>query len=175
VWFAGFSADTASPGGEGTVEWTNSYFGQLGSDFTVRGEWADLPWGDDTGVGTLDWRVTFADVDGEEAVTLEVIDVSGGFGAFFLVNPETRVDLVVRIQPTEQCLALEADDGANYELASWPAGWSVTSPLGLLGPDDEQITPSDDFAIKGEIARGTGFCGPGWIVFADQIQASIAP
>jgi hypothetical protein len=172
VWFAGFSADAPSPGGERTATWVNSYFGHLDSDFTLRGLWADLPWGLDNGTGELDWRLTFAQVDGEEATTLEVVAVSGGFGADFLVKPEARVELVGRLAPGADCdLAVEADDGTEYQLMSIPDGWTYTSPPGFLSPDGEQITESDSFAIRGEVARGNGFCGPGRLLFVDQIEA----
>jgi hypothetical protein len=175
VWFAGFSVDTASPGGERTADWTNSYLGHLSSDFTLRGSWADLPWGNDEGVGALDWRLTFADVDGEEAITLEVIDQTGGFGGEFLVIPDGREDLVVRLQPNEACMALVADDGTDYQLISWPDGWDYTTPPGLLGPNGERITPSDSFLISGEVAHGNAACGPGRLIFVDQIEASTSP
>jgi hypothetical protein len=174
VWFGGFSADTASIGG--TSDWTNSFFGILESDFTMRGRWADLPWGNDTGVGELIWRLAFAEVDGEEAITLEVIDATGGFGANFLVIPETREDLVVRLRSTEDCNAVVTDDGTEYQLMTWPDGWAFTTPAGLLGPNGEQITPSDSFAISGEVARGQGTaCGPGRLMFVDHMEASIGP
>ena len=178
VWFAGFSADTGSPGGEGTSDWTNSFFGHLSSNFTLRGSWADLPWGADVGVGILDWRLNFDQVDDEEAVTLEVIDVSGGFGADFLVKPETREELVVRLRPTEGCIAVVvADDGTDYQIVTWPDGWDYTTPPGILGPNDEQITPSDSFAISGEVARGrdSGPCGARRLIFVDQMEALTAP
>jgi hypothetical protein len=175
VWFAGFSADTASPGGESTSTWTNSFFGNFESDFTVRGRWADVPWGRDDGVGTLVWQFLFAEIDGEEAITLDVIDATGGFGANFLVIPETREDLVVRLRPTEGCIAVVADDGTDYQLTTLPDGWDYTTPPGFLGPNGEQIKPSDSFAISGEVARGNGTCGPGRLFFVDRMEASTAP
>ena len=78
VWFVGLSGDTGAPGRTGTSEWTNAFFGTLQSDFTLRGEWADLPWGRDTGVGELTWGINFADVAGQEAVTLEVTAATSG-------------------------------------------------------------------------------------------------
>ena len=175
VWFAGYSADTGVPGGVGTSDWTNSFFGELGSDFILRGEWADLPWGDDNGVGMLDWHVGFAEVDGEEAITLEVIDATGGFGAGVLLEPEMPVDLVVRFRDVEGCVGVVADDGATFELASWPDGWSFTTQADFLGPNGEVIGPSDEFVITGEAARGDGLCGPGWIIFVDTIETSAVP
>jgi hypothetical protein len=175
VWFAGLSGDTGAPGGESASAWTNSFFGHLASDFTLRGEWADIPWGRDDGVGILDWRVNFADVDGEETITLQVIDVTGGFSGELLVQPETREDLVVSLQPSEDCLAVETADGADYQILSWPDGWDYTAPPGFLGPNGEQIRPGDSFAISGEVAHGEGFCGPGRLFFVDQMEVSTAP
>jgi hypothetical protein len=175
VWFAGFSGDTGAPGGEGASDWTNTFFGHISADFTLHGDWADIPWGNDTGVGYLDWRVTFADVEGEEAITLEVTDASGLFGAGLLVKPETRVDLAVRLRNDQECDSVVANDGVEYQILTLPNEWGFTTPPGLLGPDGENFTPSDSFEITGEVARGVGFCGPGHLLFADDIQAIPSP
>ena len=106
VWFMGLSADTGSPGGVATSDWTNSFFGHVRSDFTLRGSWADLPWGRDDGVGEVNFQIKFDDVDGEETVTLEVFDVTGGFGGQFLLRPDAEVDMRVRLQDSADCLTV---------------------------------------------------------------------
>lgn len=178
VWFAGFSGDSDVPGTFdthiGTPEWTNSFFGHLASDFTLRGSWADLPWGVDTGFGELGWQLTFPEVDGELAPTLVVIDATGEFGTRYLVVPDARVDLTVRLDDTAECLAVVAEDGEEYEFAR-PLGWTVANPLSLYGSDGEVIRPSDAFEVLGEVGRGEGECGPGHILFADQIVVPATP
>ena len=139
----------------------------------MRGEWADLPWGQDTGAGELGWQIIMAEVDGEEAITLNVIEVTGGFGGNYLVVPESRGVMSVRLRDMDACLSVVGDDGTDYELASLPLDWSV-STAGLYGPDDALIRLSDSFEISGEAARGSGACGAGWILFADEIELSAA-
>jgi hypothetical protein len=174
VWFAGFSGNTGAPGGEAASDWTNTFFGHLSENFTLHGDWADIPWGNDVGVGYLDWRVTFATVDGDEAITLEVTDASGLFGGNRLVKPERRMDLVVRLRAHE-CPTVTAEDGTEYEILTTPPEWGFTSPPGLLGPGGEHFQPGDSFAISGDVARGEGFCGPGYLLFADDIHAVAEP
>jgi len=179
VWFVGLSDDTGASGELADVDWVNSYFGTLSSDFTLRGSWADLvgdaanfdPTAVDANAGILDWRLNITEVGGEEAITLEVIEVVGGFGDPFLVKPESREDgLVVRLRDRSECPAVEADDGAVYELVASSPGWGTVAPNGLTGPDGELILPPDSIRISGEVARGNGVCGPGLIFFADQIE-----
>jgi len=110
VWFTGLSVDTDAPGGLGASQWTNAFLGTLQSDFTLHGEWADLPWGRDTGVGEITWRIDFAEVDGQEGVTLGVAEATGQFGADFLVRPEAPIDLHVRLQESPNCIAVVSDD-----------------------------------------------------------------
>ena len=169
VWFAGFSGNTGAPGREQDSDWTNSFFGHLSENFTLHGDWSDLPWGDDEGVGTLDWQLTFADVEDEEAITLAVTDASGGFGAQFLAKPERHIELTVRLLDDE-CLTVETDDGTAYQIQSLPEEWGFTTPPGLLGPNSEDIAPSESLVVSGDVARGDGFCGPALLLFADEIR-----
>ncbi len=172
VWFVGLSGDTGAPGRTGTSEWTNAFFGTLQSDFTLRGEWADLPWGRDTGVGELTWGINFADVAGQEAVTLEVTAATSAFGGQFLIRPEAPIDLHVRLQDSPDCLSVVTDDGEVYELLITTFLWSVSQPFALIGPGNEVIHVGDEFDLSGEVARGTAFCGPGTIIFGDEITVS---
>ena len=173
VWFTGLSGDPDAPGIPAGGDWTNSFFGTLASNFMIHGSWADLPLGNDAGVGVISWRIDFANVDLREGVTLEVTDVTGGFGARFLVKPEQRTDFRVRLQGTEGCIAASSDDGEAYELILAP-GWGITN-TGLSGPNREVVRVLDAFEVTGDLARGTGDCGPGLIIFADRIQLSTAP
>lgn len=171
VWFVGLSRDTGAPGGERGSDWTNAFFGTLASDFTLRGSWADVPWGSDVGVGELAWGIDFSEDQGEEVVTLFQSDATGGFGDWILVRPDGATDLRVRLQESFDCLEVVTDTGDVYELLSLPPDWSVADPLSLYGPDGEVIRTSDAFAISGEVARGTGACGPGLLVFGDRFEA----
>lgn len=170
IWFIGLSSNTPAPGGEGVSDWTNSFFGTLSSDFTFHGSWADVPWGDENGVGELTWRVDFSEVGGTEVVTLDVADVSGGFGGQFLVRPEGSEDLVTRLNGVDECVDVVTDTGEHYEVVTLPPGWSVAQPASLFGPNDEVIRTSDAFRISGEVARGRGFCGPGLLIFGDELE-----
>lgn len=172
VWWMGLSGGTGAPGGVGTTNWTNSFFGTITPDSTLRGTWADVPWGVEEGVGELAWKITYDEVDGEEGVTLEQIESTSAFGGQFLARPDTDVDLRVRLQESEECLSVVTDAGEVYQVAVLPPGWSVGVPTQLYGPDGEGILPSDLFGMIGELAHGTGFCGPGLIIFADQIEAT---
>ena len=175
----GVRDDTGDFGALANNAWVNSYFGTLSSDFTLRGSWADIageaadvdPTAIDFNAGVLDFRLDFADVGGGEVITLEVIEMIGGFGDPFLVKPESREDgLVVRLRDGTDCLAVETDDGAVYELAVGSSGWGPVAPSGLSGPDGELLLPPDSVSISGEVAPGTGACGPGLLFFADQIE-----
>lgn len=170
VWFVGLSADTGSPGGVGTAGWTNAFFGSIASDFTFRGSWADLPWGRDNGVGEITFHVRFDEVDGVEGVTLQLTEATGGFGGEFLMRPEDEVDLQVRLQESEECLTFVADTGVVYEVVTLPPGWSPGAPLRLVGPDQEQILPLEEFELSGDIARGEGWCSTGLMLFVDSIE-----
>ena len=172
VWFAGLSSGTGAPGRTGASDWTNSFLGTLHSDFTLSGEWADLPWGRSAGVGELTWAIEFADVDDREAVTLQVTDATGGFGGELLVLPEAPVDLHVRLQDSPDCISVVSDDGEVYELLITTFLWSVSQPFALIGPGNEVIHVGDEFDLSGEVARGTAFCGPGKIIFGDEITVS---
>jgi len=170
VWFTGLSVDTDAPGGLGASQWTNAFLGTLQSDFTLHGEWADLPWGRDTGVGEITWRIDFAEVDGQEGVTLVVVEATGRFGAGFLVQPIGQVELHVRLQDSPDCLSVVGDDGAVYELQIATRDWSPAEPTSISGPAGSLIRPSEAFDVGGEIAIGSGECGPGTIIFADRIE-----
>lgn len=172
VWFTGLSPGTGAPGRLGVTGWTNVFLGTLHSDFTLQGEWADVPWGRDTGVGELTWNVDVAEVASQEAITLQVAEVTGGFGGQFLVRPEGRVDLHVRLQDTLNCVSVVGDDGTIYELLLVSPGWSIAEPMALFGPAEELIAPSEAFEVTGQLARGTGFCGPGMIIIDDSITVS---
>ena len=107
--------------------------------------------------------------------TLQRIEVSGNFGDPFLVQPEATVDLTLRLNDDDaECLAAMTADGEVYELYL-PPGWAATTTPSLLGPDGEEVGPSDTFEVSGELARGDGFCGPGLILFADSIETSAMP
>jgi hypothetical protein len=170
VWFVGLSADTGAPGGEDSTSWTNAFLGTLTPDFTFEGAWADVPWGTSEGAGEVTWRIGFTEVEGVEAVTLEAIESSGGFGGRFLVLPESEVDLTVHLGESDECVTVVSDQGQDYELALTTPGWSVGTPIRLFGPHAEQILPADPFRITGEVARGSGFCGPGRILFDESIE-----
>jgi hypothetical protein len=170
VWIVGLSEDTGPPGGTGSSGWTNAFLGTLKSDFTLHGEWADVPWGRATGVGEVSYRMDFADVDGQEGISLWVTDASGGFGTGFLAQPVGRADLHVRLQEsTTNCLTVVGDDGAIYELVVVTPGWSRAEPSFLSGPNGELVRTSEAFDVMGETAVGTGDCGPGTLLFADDI------
>ena len=170
VWFVGLSSNTEAPGGGFVPDWTNAFFGTLASDFTVRGSWADVPWGADDGVGELAWQIDFSEGDGEEVISLVRTDVTGGFGEHFLVRPERSVDLRVRLQEGEECFDLVAETGEVYALVSLPSGWSVGQPAILFGPDEEVIRAGDAFDVSGEIARGSSGCGPVLLIFGDRFE-----
>ena len=175
IWFTGLSQDTGAPGGEGVSDWTNAFFGHLGSDFVIRGWWADLPWGSDQDVGTLTMQATFAEVGDTYAVTLLLTGETGGYGGNFLVQPEEQADLQLRLREDADCLSAVSVDGDTYEIASLPPEWAVATPLQLFGPNGAVIGPSDTFAASGELARGEAFCGPGLLIFPDRIGPLAAP
>ena len=173
VFITGFSADAGSPSGGGTPAFTNAFFGTLDSNFTFSGVWTEMPWGAARGGGTVTWQIVFGEVDGEESVTIGVAEVSGG-ATIFLVRPEARIDVRLRLQDTDACPAATSDDGQDYELQVAASGWIVLTP-GLFGPGDELIRPADPFQVSGEVGPGTGVCGPGQIIFADTIEPSSTP
>ena len=173
VWFMGLSSDAGAPGGEAESGWTMSFFGNLASDFTLRGLWATLPLGTQVGAGELAYTIEVDDIEGEDVVTLVRTFPPGGF-LFLdprLVRPESSADFAVRLQDSGDCPHVVTETGEIYELVALPPDWSVTEPVGLHGPHGEAIRPSDLFGISGEVALGDGFCGPGLLIFGDRIEA----
>jgi hypothetical protein len=175
IWLTGFSVGTGVPGGEGTTPYTNALFGYLESDFTIRGAWADMPWGEERGLGTATLQIAFDEVDGVEAVTLSVIAASGGTSDLVIVLPEDRAELTVQLRDVGGCPVVQSEDGAEYEMIVGVPGWSVTDPPALLGPGGARIRQSDTFQVSGDLARGRGTCATGWILIADQIEVAAAP
>jgi hypothetical protein len=171
IWITGFSVDAGAPG-EGTPEYTNALFGHLDSDFTFSGLWVDTPWGAAHGGGSVTWRLHFADVGGEETITLRIDEQTGGTDQIFVVRAGEEADLQVRLINREGCTAVVTDNGTVYELYSSTPEWRVAD--GVFGPSG-RIDPSDSLRVVGEVTGGIGACGEGPLLFADQIDVSAAP
>ncbi|HET9497719.1 MAG TPA: hypothetical protein VFP83_05275 [Candidatus Limnocylindria bacterium] len=174
VWITGFSADAGSPSEGGRPAFTNAFFGHLDSNFTFSGLWTEMPWGQARGGGTVTWQIVFGDVDGEESVTIGVAEQTGGT-SIFLVRPNSPINVRLRLQDTDACLAAVSDDGQDYELVAEGSGWTRLGTTGLFGPNDELLRAGDPFQVSGEVGPGTGVCGDGLILFADTIEPSATP
>ena len=70
---------------------------------------------------------------------------------------------------------ITSDAGEDYELWVVPPGWQILTPTEVIGPDGAMIVPQDAFEISGEVALGTGDCGPGQLFIADQVEPAPAP
>lgn len=175
VWITGFSVDAGAPGREGTSAYANAFFGNLASDFTASGFWADMPWGSEDGVGTVTWKIDFADIGGEESMTLNAVEVSGEVHLSLVEPRDAREDLRLRLQDTDSCALAGSDDGDDYQIVVAAPGWAFMTPAHLVGPNGALIQPSDVFDVSGEVAGGIGPCGPGLIFFADQVEPVSTP
>jgi hypothetical protein len=176
VWIVGLSADTHDPS-ESDSSWTNSFFGHLAPDFTLSGQWADIPWGRARGIGQLTWGIQFDQVGGVEAVTLQAIESTGDFEAGYLVRipPDAEVNLTVQLLDSDACAAVVSEAGETYELGTLPEGWAFSPIPRLYGPAGEEINLTDPFTVVGVVARGNADCGPGVILFPDIITVPSAP
>lgn len=175
LWITGFSVGTGSPGGEGATDYTNAFFGHLAADFTFSGVWADMPWGREEGAGTVTWRVDFDDVDGIEAMTLSVIEVTNGVGLRLVEPDDMDLTLRVQLQDNDECPIVETDEGVEYELLVAEPGWELLNPTELISPDGYVTLAGEPFEISGEVALGEGQCGPGQIFIADEIVPASTP
>lgn len=168
LWITGFSADAGTPADGSRPTYTNAFFGHLQTDFTFEGWWAEMPWGQSSEAGTVVWEVQFADVEGQTSVTLRVVDEDDF--PLLLVRPESTADLHLRFPTDAACLSAISDDGQRYELVVEAHEWTITHPFGLAGPGSVLLGAGDTFQARGELARGSGDCGAGWLLIADEIE-----
>jgi hypothetical protein len=170
LWITGFSSDAGTPseGPTGRPLYSNAFFGHLQPDFTFDGWWADTPWGQESGAGTVTWEVEFAEVDGQTSVTLRVTDADDF--PLFLVRPESSAELHLRLQEGEPCVAAVSEEAQRYEVVVESHEWNVTAQFGLAGPGNLLLGGGDELQASGELARGIGLCGPGTLLIADVIE-----
>jgi hypothetical protein len=64
-----------------------------------------------------------------------------------------------------------AEDGTEYVFNPSAVGWDFAMPSILIGPDGEQFRSTDTILVRGDTARGAGFCDPDLMLFADEIVA----
>ncbi len=178
VWITGFSVGIGEPGGEGEPGYTNAFFGHLASDLTFSGVWADMPWGREVGVGTVTWQVDIDNIDGVEAMTLSVIEVTNGGGPSLVQPDDMDLTLQVQLQDTQAtagCAIVTSDEGEDYELIVAAPGWELLNPTELISPDGFVTLAGEPFEVSGEVALGAGACGPGQIFIADEIEPAATP
>jgi hypothetical protein len=140
--------------------WTNVYVGRLESDFTINGEFADVPYGYDfvegenPNSGELTLDLAFFDDDaGAMWPTLQLVEIrhSPGYGGEYWVPEEAmtpRAEFVGTYGFTD-CPWLEVD-GERYELATWQ--YSTADQGQLLGDDNQVVArPGDELLVEGQV------------------------
>lgn len=155
-WLGQSSAVGGIPAG---TWWTNVYVGQIATDFTINGEWADVPYrNDDEGVnlnsGELTLRIGFFDDDSGDAwptLHLEEMRYGEGYGGFNWV-PEEAIPPAAAFVGTygySDCPWLEVD-GTRYELAEWQYVIAVDGQL--LGEGSQIVArPGDTLRVEGQV------------------------
>jgi hypothetical protein len=146
-------------GSEAGDWWTNVYVGQIGSDFGVYGEFADVPYRIDYGStepNSLELGLTigfFNDEEGEEWPTLHVASPEPRLGGWNWVPMEAlppREEYVATYRSGEDyCPTIEMN-GQQYELVTWRH--DVAASGQLLDLDGQVILrPGDQVRIDGQI------------------------
>lgn len=138
--------------------WTNVYVGQIGSDFGVHGEFADVPYRIDFGSTTpnsleLALNIGFLNDDqGEEWPTLHVASPEPRLGGWNWVPMEAlppREQYVATYRPEEDCPTIEMN-GQHYELMTWSHDVAGTGQL--LDEDGRVVVrPGDQVRIDGQV------------------------
>jgi hypothetical protein len=170
VWWVGLSNDTGGLQGP-TPDWTRAFFGTLSSTFQLRGSYADVPWGSGFGYGPLEWLLYIDEVDGVEAVTLSITLDSGALRNDYMVRAEDEVELRVHPIDSTDCPRVVAEDGTEYIFNPSAVGWDFALPGILISPDGEQFRSTDTILVRGDVARGAGYCAAALMLFADEIVA----
>ena len=139
--------------------WTNVYVGQMASDFTINGEWADVPYlydypGENPNSGELTLRIDFFEDDsGAEWPSLHLVEMryGAGYGGFNWVPEEAMPPRAeyVGIYGYSDCPWLEVA-GTRYELAEWQ--YEIAADGQILGEGDEIVARTGDtLRVEGQI------------------------
>jgi hypothetical protein len=151
--------------------WTQVFVGQIASDFTITGEWADVPYAfdiEDENPPSEELTLGidfFEDEGGTEWPTLHLVEVRGesGYGTFNWVPEEAfapRTAFVGTYGYTN-CPWLEVA-GTRYELAMWQ--YETAANGQLLGEGSQILArPGDTLHVEGQIWPTTipDACVPG--------------
>ena len=158
--------------------WTQVFVGQIASDFTITGEWADVPYAYDIDdesppSAELTLEIGFFDDDtGDEWPTLHLVEMpdGAGYGTFNWVAEEAFAPRTafVGTYGYSDCPWLEVA-GTRYELAMWQ--YDVAADGQLLGEDSQILArPGDTLRVEGQVWPTTipDICQPdlllGWSI-----------
>jgi hypothetical protein len=139
--------------------WTNVFVGRIESDFTINGEFADVPYpyyydeGVNPNSGELTLDLTFFDDDsGAVWPTLQLVELqySPGYGGEYWV-PEDALPPRAELRGTygfTDCPWLEVD-GVRYELAEWQ--YETADQGQLLEGGQVVARPGDELLVEGQV------------------------
>ena len=141
--------------------WTNVYVGQIASDFSVHGEWADVPYrsfyseGEQPNSGEIVLNIDFfADDLGTEFPALHMVEVrdnAGGYGGANWI-PTTamppRSEYVGTYRFEDGCPSIELS-GQRYELVQ--NFLEIAAQGQILGDGFVVARPGDQLRVEGQI------------------------
>lgn len=113
------------PGTEPGFFWSNVFVGSVHEDFTITGEWGDVPFGANAEAtaphlneGELTLQIGWDDSVTEVRIVLSVIQRSGGFGGRKWVLENTMPDpsvVIGTLGGSEACPWVQIPEGERYE------------------------------------------------------------
>lgn len=161
------SIDDKTPAGSW---WTQVFVGRLHSDFTMTGEWGDVPYqyeAPEYNAGELDFKVDFYDQGGTQWPYVHFVGQRGGYqiGATDWV---LEASLAARTEfrgtygydPDPGCPWLEVD-GDRYEIVEWQ--YPIAESGQIVGEGTQIIArPGDQLRVVAQVSPVLGFgdCQP---------------
>jgi hypothetical protein len=163
------------------VSWSQVFTGSLHADFTISGDWSDVPVGhaDGLGRGDITLQIEFDDSGPAEQIYLTAIGGSGGFGGSrwvleSSVPPPQEMVGTFGASPDANCAWIETPDGQRYEMGGPGAVLMYLRPTPLSMQDRLGAilyAPGDPIRAYGSVVPllGTG-CVDSY-VFASEYSA----
>jgi hypothetical protein len=165
------------PGLEAGAEWTNVFVGNVRSDFTIVGRWADVRSSGTMQAGGLTLHIDF-DVSGEvEHPVLRLVEESGGaFGGQVWVLEESLpgpIDLqgILGGTAVDGCIWIDSD-GERYELLGGGGEWITRAmPVSVQTSDGRIVARlGDQIRVRGRPAALLGNGCTEQVILVDELD-----